>query len=86
MIERIIYLLCALTSLTAAVLLLRAYAARRARLLLWSGLCFVCFFVNNVLLYLDTEVFTALDLSLIRVVPVVIGLALLLYGLIWEVR
>ena len=31
-----IYLLCAATSLTAAVLLLRQYRARRSRLLLWS--------------------------------------------------
>jgi Family of unknown function (DUF5985) len=86
MIARVIYLLCALTSLGCALLLLRAFAARRARLLLWSGLCFVCFFVNNVLLYLDLEVFTATDLSLIRTIPIVVGLALLLYGLIWEVR
>lgn len=86
MIEKVIYLLCALTSLVGAVLLLRAFVHRRARLLLWSGLCFACFFVNNVLLYLDLEVFTAVDLSVIRTIPVIVGLALLLYGLIWEVR
>ena len=86
MIPRIIYILCALTSLACAVLLLRAYLASRARLLLWSGLCFICFCVSNILLYVDIEMLPALDLSVVRVVPVVVGLLLLLYGLIWEVR
>jgi hypothetical protein len=33
-----VYVLCALTSLACAVLLLRSYARRRVRLLLWNGL------------------------------------------------
>ena len=36
-----VYVLCALTSLACAVLLLRAYLRRKVRLLLWSGLGFV---------------------------------------------
>ena len=37
-----VYLLCALTAILCAWLLLQAYFARgRYRLLLWSGLCFV---------------------------------------------
>jgi hypothetical protein len=87
MTARIIYLLCGLTSLTCAVLLLRGFFATRARLLLWSGLCFICFFLNNVLLYVDLEVVgSAVDLSVLRAIPIVLGLLLLLYGLIWEVR
>lgn len=86
MIARIIYALCALTSLTCAVLLLRSYARTRLRLLLWSGLCFVFLALNNVLLYVDLEVLTTVDLSMVRAVPVVIALALLLYGLVWEVK
>lgn len=86
MIARVIYILCGLTSLACAVLLLRGYVKSRARLLLWSGLCFVCFFLNNVLLYADVEVWTAADLSLVRVLPVIVGLVLLIYGLIWEPR
>jgi hypothetical protein len=81
-----IYVLCAVTSLACTVLLLRGYARSRARLLLWSGLCFACLTVSNVLLYIDIEVLPTRDLSLIRAVPVVIALALLLYGLIWEVK
>lgn len=86
MTARIIYVLCALTSLTCAVLLLRSYARTRLRLLLWSGFCFVFLCLNNILLYIDIEVLPTVDLSAIRAVPVVIALALLLYGLVWEVR
>ncbi len=86
MIARIIYILCALTSLACAVLLLRSYARTRLRLLLWSGLCFVFLCVNNVLLYIDIEVLPTIDLSMVRAIPVVIALALLLYGLVWEVK
>lgn len=35
-----VYILCGLTSVLCAVLLLRSYARKRVRLLLWSGLCF----------------------------------------------
>lgn len=86
MIARAIYILCAITSCACAVLLLRGYARSRARLLLWSGLCFALLTVNNVLLYVDIEVLPTRDLSIVRSVPVVAALALLLYGLIWEVK
>jgi hypothetical protein len=78
-----IYVLCALTSLTCAVLLIRGYLQSRARLLFWSAWCFVGLAVNNVLLIVDLRV-TAVDLNIWRTVPAVIGLMLLVYGLIWE--
>jgi len=77
-----VYTLCALTSLACAVLLLRGYVRSRARLLLWSGLCFVGLFANNALLLVDTR--TMQDMSIWRSIPAVIGVALLLYGLVWE--
>jgi hypothetical protein len=81
----IVYLLCALTSLACAVLLLRSWRERRIGLLLWSGLCFGCFALNNALLIVDRVVLpTMVDLSVARSIPVVVGLALLIYGLIWE--
>lgn len=83
---RVVYVLCALTSLACAVLLLRGYLRSRARLLLWSGLCFGFLFLNNLLLYIDVEVLPQIDLSIVRSLPVLVGLALLLYGLIWEVK
>ncbi|MDQ3026224.1 MAG: DUF5985 family protein [Pseudomonadota bacterium] len=79
-----IYLLCALTSLAAAVLLLRAYLRTRFRLLLWSGLCFVGLTANNTLLVLDRLVFATIDLSTPRLATAFLAMLLLLVGLIWE--
>jgi uncharacterized protein DUF5985 len=83
---RLIYVLCGITSLVCTWLLLRGYVRTRARLLLWSGLCFAFLSLNNIVLYIDLEVVSSTDLSVIRAVPVVIALALLIYGLIWETR
>jgi hypothetical protein len=83
---QVVYALCALTSILCAVLLLRGYARSRARLLLWSALCFCGLALNNVALVLDKATFPELDLSLARTLPAIIGLALLLYGLIWETK
>jgi hypothetical protein len=82
----LVYALCALTSLACAVLLLRGYAASRARLLLWSGLCFAGLALNNILLLVDKRLVPTMDLSLWRTLPAVAGVALLLYGLVWETR
>ena len=82
----LVYALCALTSLACAVLLLRGYASTRARLLLWSGLCFVGLALNNTLLLVDKRLVPTMDLSLWRTLPAVAGVALLLYGLVWETR
>jgi len=82
----LVYALCALTSLACAALLLRGYAGSRVRLLLWSGLCFAGLAANNVLLLIDKSVAPALDLSLWRTLPALAGVALLLYGLVWETR
>lgn len=78
----VVYALCAITSLACAVLLLRGFARSRARLLLWSGLCFVGFFVNNALLVVEDRL--VYDLTLVRTYPALIGIALLVYGLVWE--
>lgn len=80
----VIYLLCALTALACAVLLLRGYAQSRVRLLLWVGLCFVGLTLNNVLLLIDMSVVPSVDLSLWRSLPALAGLMLLIYGLVWE--
>jgi hypothetical protein len=82
----LVYALCALTSLACAVLLLRGYFASRARLLLWSGLCFTGLAANNIILLIDTRVVPTIDLSLWRSLPALAGVAILLYGLVWETR
>ena len=77
-------ILCILTSLACAWLLLRAYARSRVRLLFWSGLAFSALTVSNGLLYIDLFLLPAIDLSAWRLVPTIVGLSLLCYGLIWE--
>jgi hypothetical protein len=79
-----VYILCALTSLACAVLLLRGYGRSRTRLLLWSGLCFVGLAVSNVLLFLDLVIFPEGDLSVWRSASALLGIGTLLYGLIWD--
>lgn len=86
MLANAIYALCALTSGLCAVLLLRGYAETRARLLLWSGLCFIGLALNNMLLIVDLRILPDVDLSLWRQLPAIAGVGLLLYGLVWETR
>lgn len=80
----VVYVLCALTSLACAALLLRGYVRERVKLLLWSGLCFVGLGVGNIFLVVDKVVVPARDLSILRSAPTLVGLAVLLYGLIWD--
>ena len=80
-----VYLLCGLTSLACAVLLLRGYVQRRVRLLLWSGLAFVGFTVGNLMLMVNLVVPVA-DLSLLRSLPVLLGLLVLIFGLVWDTK
>ena len=79
--------LCALTSLACAVLLLRGYQARGVRLLLWSGLAFIGFAFGNIMLVIDRLVVgPEIDLSIWRSLPVLAGLGVLIYGLVWDTR
>jgi hypothetical protein len=81
-----VYVLCALTSLACAVLLLQGYARRGVRLLLWSGLGFVGFAVGNAMLVADLVIFPERDLQLLRNLPNLAGLMVLVYGLVWDTR
>jgi hypothetical protein len=80
----LIFVLCALTSLACAVLLVRGYGRTRSRLLLWSALCFFGLTVQNVILFVDLVVVPDLDLSVLRNAIGLAALCLLLFGLIWE--
>jgi hypothetical protein len=82
----VVYVLCAVTSCLCAVLLARGYLASRSRLLLWSALCFCFLGVNNLLLVADKVIVTGSDLQLARTLTALAGVAVLLYGLIWEAR
>jgi len=81
-----VYVMCGLTSLFCAGLLVRSFRAQRTRLLLWSSLCFVGLAINNSLLVVDVVVVPDVDLSAVRVSVAVVAMLLLLVGLIWESR
>ena len=68
------------------MLLGRAYRRTRARLLLWSTLCFSLLTLNNILLYLDLVIFPGpdVDLRLPRGLTYLAGIAILVFGLIWD--
>jgi hypothetical protein len=70
--------------MACTVLLFREYLRTRARLLLWSTLCFVGLSVNNALLFTDLVLFPTGDLRLLRAAAALAGMACLLYGFIWE--
>jgi Family of unknown function (DUF5985) len=52
-----VYILGALTTLVCAILLTRGYIHSRARLLLWSALCFFGLTVSNTLIFVDLVLF-----------------------------
>lgn len=79
-----IYVLCTLTSLACAALLLLSYRRTGHRLLFWSGASFVAMTVNNLFLVLDKVVFPDVYLLPVRQGAALVALLLLLYGLIYE--
>lgn len=78
-----VYILCLLTSLACTVLLFRGYRRTREPLLMWSGLCFVFFSLNNLLLFIDASTPT-LDLRPYRISSSLIGVSVLLFGFVWD--
>lgn len=80
----LIYILCATTALICAILLWRGYRKTRVRLLFWSSLCFAGLVAENVLLYVDWDTPTEIDLSLYRNLVGMAALVSLIYALIWE--
>lgn len=81
-----VYSLCFLASSACAVLLGRSYGQTRARLLLWSSLCFLFLAANNLLLVVDLLVFPGVDLRLWRLLLSLSAVGVLLFGFIWDLE
>ncbi|SFL77830.1 DUF5985 family protein [Nitrosomonas communis] len=79
-----IYLLCALTALLCAWLLLKAYCRSRYKLLLWGGLCFIGLTLNNALVFADKLLVPHFDLLIVRLLVAFASVLVFLYGLIWD--
>jgi hydrogenase/urease accessory protein HupE len=82
----VVYVLCALTSVACAFLLVSSYRKNRTRLLLWSSLCFVGLAINNALLFVDLVAVPSIDLSIVRACTGLVSVVALLVGLIWSER
>lgn len=80
----IVYLLCLVTSMVCAALLVRSYLRTRTRLLLWSALCFVLLALNNLFVVADMILLPSVDLTLARQLSALAAVGVLLYGFIWE--
>ena len=84
MLQLIVNILGTLTVGLCAVLLLKAYARVRKRMLLWCGLCFAGLAVANALLFVDLVLFPELQLYEYRLGVAAIAMLLMVYGLIFE--
>lgn len=81
-----VYTLCFATSSACAFLLARNYARTRARLLLWSALCFVLLAGNNLVVVIDMLVLPDVNLRLARLVFSAAAVSVLLFGFIWDLE
>jgi len=82
----IVYLLCFATSAACAWLLMRSYRRSAARLLLWSGLCFVFLAANNLLVVLDLLVLPNVDMRTPRMLLALAAVSILLFGFVWDLE
>jgi hypothetical protein len=79
-----VYLLCLLTGIACAWLLVRSYLCSRTKLLLWSAACFVGLALNNLLVVADVVMFPSFDFAVLRTLSALLAVSVLIYGFIWE--
>ena len=82
----LVYTLCFVTSALCALLLVRAYARTRARLLLWSAVSFIFLTANNFFVLGDLVLFPDINLLPYRHAAALAAVGVLIYGFIWEVE
>lgn len=82
----VVYLLCFATSATCAVLLARSYLASRARLLLWSAICFLLLATNNLVVVFDMLLIPDVSFRLLRLVLALAAVSVLLFGFVWDLE
>ena len=81
----LVFVLCFVTSVLCAGLLVRSYSRTRRRFLLWCALSFVLFAANNTLVLVDIFWPPAGNLVAYRQAAALAAVAVLLYGFTWEV-
>lgn len=80
----VVYGLCMVTSCLCAGALIQQYRKTQLKLLFWSGVCFVGFALNNMLLMLDYLLPPTIDLSVARAIPALLGLMVMIIAFIQE--
>jgi len=81
-----VYLLCFATSAACALLLARSYSASRARLLLWSAVCFLFLATNNLVVVVDMLMFPGISFRALRLVLALAAVSVLLFGFVWDLE
>ena len=81
-----VYLLCFATSAACALLLARSYFASRARLLLWSAICFLFLAANNLVVVVDMLVIPDISFRVLRLVLALAAVSVLLFGFVWDLE
>lgn len=79
----LVYGLCGLTALLCALLLFRAHAQSRSRVLWWSGVCFSGLMLSNAILVVDKLVLPEIDLLPWRLGITLVAICTLLVGLLY---
>ena len=81
----LIYVLCSITALICAVMLLLGSRRTGSRMLFWSGLCFAGLAFTNLVVVVDAlHLFPNENFNTLRLGSALLALMLLLYGLIFE--
>jgi hypothetical protein len=81
-----VYLLCFGTSAACAILLARSYLSSRARLLLWSSICFLFLAANNLIVVVDMLLMPDISFRLLRLALALCAVSVLLFGFIWDLE
>lgn len=82
----LVYVLCAVASLTCTLLLVRGWRRSGNRLLLYSSLCFLMLTLSQAVLVIDLVFVPQVDLLVFRQLLSGLGLVLLVWGFIWDGR
>jgi hypothetical protein len=80
----IVYILCAILSLSCAILLYSGFRKNKFRLLFWSSIGFFGFAINNILLFVDLIMLPQTDLLILRTIPALVGMTIMVYGLVTD--
>lgn len=81
----IVYVLCLITSVICAALLVRAWTKTKTRFLMWCAVAFSLLALNNLFVVADMIVFPDIEFWVARQAAAFAAVAVLLYAFVWEI-